>query len=449
MKEISNSSSSHNKSDGGLLENLLDKEIDTVLSDGSVGCLNYKKSWQPCIYGEFIDDKWVKRHFFSSYEESNAEDVEFSFAEKLGIKKNNKLKIIWTAKIHINNEDIIWFSNVTWKFDTMIWNRFVYSAIWRSTENMVANRKVKKNEVKSNFHILQKNCSSDISWIFTEYLSGDIIDIFSQENIITELNNMGTTFVSHLYCGPRSPISSPMRHWADMLPWMIGWLKNFLEKKGVWWWWISKIRFIKSTYGDLTYTITNQEDKEKQNTANIVGDFLDASWSKYYYYGKETKPRTTTWRSENKIAISIVFNNSNYWLYHYARIKNDKNFSLQCYDQRKTDPTSYIQKMSENEWYVRSTVMDMVNLAYTFKLQASGIILTGAVTRYENLHINKNIFSPDQLFDGSCSLRVEVIGKSTHLKDDWRLTKCNFKIIHKEKWEVISGTIKFHTATAL
>ena len=44
MKEISNSSSSHNKSDGGLLENLLDKEIDTVLSDGSVVCLNYKKS---------------------------------------------------------------------------------------------------------------------------------------------------------------------------------------------------------------------------------------------------------------------------------------------------------------------------------------------------------------------------------------------------------------------
>jgi len=43
--------------------------------------------------------------------------------------------------------------------------------------------------------------------------------------------------------------------------------------------------------------------------------------------------------------------------------------------------------------------MDIVNIAYAFKYIAPGGVLAGAVTKYDNLFINKDIFSPDQLFD--------------------------------------------------
>ena len=443
MKKIVKPSNISDKAESTLLEDVLNKDVNVVVPGGSLVCLNYKKSWQPCIYGEYIDDKGIKRNFLASYDESNSEYLEFFFAEKMKIKKNNKLKILWTAQMYVNDGEGIWFSDVTWEFDVMMWNSLIYTAIWRSTEKLWANKKA-KNDICSASSMLQRDCCSTIASMFAEQSPKNTIDIFSQENIITQLNTEGTKFISHLHNGPRSSPIKPSRHWADMLPWMVEWFQKFLEKKWMWWGGISKIRFIKTTYGDLTYTITNDEDKDRQKNAHVVGQFTDDNGQVYYFYAKEIKPSKPVSRSENKIASSIITNNSHERVQTCLKIKKDKKFSLPCYNQMKNNSAANIQKMRKNDGYVRATVMDMVNITYMFKAMAGWW-----VTKYYNLQINKDVFSPEQLFDWSCVLESEILGESCKLEDDLWLTTCNFKIIHKGKEELLHGTVKLYTTTAL
>ncbi len=449
MKAFPDPTLPNNNPEGGLLDTLSNKDIEVILWDGSIVFINYKRPWQPCIYGEFIDDDDKKRRFLASYENPNAEDLEFSFAEKLGIRKSNNFEIIWTANMYIQPDDSIWFGDITWKFDETIWIRLVYSAIGKSTDKMKTH-KVNIENIKTkipNSSMVEESCSSAIYWMLNKHVPKGSIDIFSQENMMTESNDEGTEFNTHLHCGPRNTPSRPTRHWADMLPWMIAGFKNFLEKKWLGWWEIQNIKFAKKTYGDLAYAITDHEDKNRQNESYVTGQFVSDDGVKYYFYGKETEPRYRVGKSENRLAYALMAGNEDGLKGKRLRIQDKKRFSFQFNDMMKNNSEFYIQKMNQNEWYMRATIMDVYNIiSMMMKNTASGVV-KWVVTRYENLHITKDAFSPEQLFDWSCTLESEMLWEPRKLKDGLQLTAYNFKIIHDNKEETLSGTVRFISIT--
>jgi hypothetical protein len=107
-------------------------------------------------------------------------------------------------------------------------------------------------------------------------------------------------------------------------------------------------------------------------------------------------------------------------------------------NQNDYDTSFYIHKMEENEWYMWTTVLDMVNAVYRVKLETPWL-----VAGYENLVTYKDVFSPELLFDWSCILNSHIQWKSFPMWH-WLWYKVSFEIVHANQQRILDGEVTFY-----
>ncbi len=249
-----------------------------------------------------------------------------------------------------------------------------------------------------------------------------------EEDLVQPLNDEGSNFISKLGYSERW---SNFIHWAYMIPWITEWICRFLNKQWLSFNYLKKVRFKKPTKGDIIYTITNEVSEELNESSNVIWEFDDTDWNNYYFYGIEKKRDNRPNECENILSPEIITDGATDRRNNISKKRVGER--LQLHDKRKLNIEPYVSQMEENEGYTLATVLDIINLVYREKCESSGVVIW-----YDNLSINRDKFSPEQLLDWSCIIETQIIGEPRKVKH-WMWYKWTFSIIHKDKWEVISG----------
>lgn len=263
-------------------------------------------------------------------------------------------------------------------------------------------------------------------------------DLFSKGDSIDQVGGNDTDwerFISYLNY---SDWSKWMMHWADMLPWMCRCFSRFLEKQWSSLWDIKNIKFKKKVNWDLIYTIRDHDRVDAGNASSVCGKFNDNNNKEHFFYGTEIKQDREPLVCTNIIPLNVLACSSEESLCKLQNMVNAENIILPLREQDTYNTEPYIQKMEENEWYTRATILDIINISYQLKFNSSWLVIS-----YENLSIDKEKFSPEQLFDWSCEVHSSMLWDSFKLWNKWYWYKCTFGITHHTKGEVVSWIVTF------
>lgn len=264
-------------------------------------------------------------------------------------------------------------------------------------------------------------------------------DFFVQDPIVEEMPEavQGNMFMSYLNYSTWAGRS--FMHGADMLPWLYAWLENFLMKQ-----WrslqsIQKMKFKRITRTDLIYHVSSNKNIPPDADPNVSGKCLDNHGDAYYFYGQDfvgntrerliysnTLPQKLFSFGTDEVSIASTY-----------QIINKDAIQIPLRAQDMEDMYYYIDKMKSNPGYLWSTVLDMMNTVYRLKVQWPGLVMG-----YENLVLYKDIFTPELLFDGSCTLRTHIVWDPVHT-EKWLCYKTQFEIINHEQEKIIDGKVTF------
>ena len=276
--------------------------------------------------------------------------------------------------------------------------------------------------------------ASDIAEVFWHRASRPKEAFFQTHKLTSPVSDTWNVFLNRTYYSEWR--ARRFAHGADMIPAMVEWFSHFLHES-----WsslksIKKIRFKKTTSGDLVYSVCPKKDTSLALWANVLGEFEDMQWVIHHFYAHDTLPEHQPETCINILPkIILGYQNDKYpWDLDHTTKKDLIPLRRSTEDE---NPQPYINKMKENDWLSFAVVADMANLIYVKKLHVWGL-----VSSYENLLINKEIFAAEDLFDGSCTLILELLWEPRKA-DDSLLYKSRFALVHKDKWETISGEMSF------
>ncbi len=272
---------------------------------------------------------------------------------------------------------------------------------------------------------------------FFAMMSSQPEDFFFQRGDLTEPNEDGSRFYSRL--GVAEERSTQYVHGSNAFPWIIEWISGFLEKRGLSFDKLKKIRFKEITKGNVIYTITDERSERMAKEAYILGEFVDTNWKNYYFYWEEERWNRKPLTYFNKIPHELLADWATNWNNMSEQSITSKE-SAELSDLSEFDTDWHAQRLKENEWYVWSIVLDMVSLIYTRKAGKGGLVVW-----YDNLSINKDAFSPEQLFDSSCVIETALTEEPRHVALGTSY-KWTFSLIHKDKWQLISGSFSLFSS---
>lgn len=263
-------------------------------------------------------------------------------------------------------------------------------------------------------------------------------DFFHQNDIVEETDDSinGNKFINYLNYSTRSGRS--FMHGADMLPWIYEWLSNFLQKH-----WsslknVKKIRFKKPTRGDLVYTISSDKVGDQESISNVWWEFVDSNNQITYFYGKDTNYARQRQTCANILPKKLLLFDTSTPIYQVENLLRQNVVKIPLSNQNDYDTSYYIHKMEQNNWYMWTTVLDMVNAIYRLKLETPWL-----VAGYENLVTYGDPISPELLFDWSCTLLSHMEWDPFPMWDGlWY--KVLFEIIHSSEKKILDGCVTFY-----
>lgn len=253
-------------------------------------------------------------------------------------------------------------------------------------------------------------------WDFFEHEPKDIVEYHPEDP---------TRFMNKLHYSMRS---QDFVHWADMLPWLVGWLTNFLEKNNISLDIIKKLRFKERVTGNMEYIVRSDKDMSLEQSSSVFWEFIADSGSTYYFYWKQISHDYGFRVFDNKLPDTLIRGNIKSSSIHSS--KDITKLGEQPEEQRN----KYIEKMNQNMWYARSTILDTINLIFQEKFHTGWLIIW-----YEDLRINKK-FEPDALLDGNCHIAVSISPDIRTMKA-WWWHKVDFSVNHEHKWQIASWVV--------
>lgn len=265
------------------------------------------------------------------------------------------------------------------------------------------------------------------SWPTMYQEESDTRDFFDQkpEDLIDSNKDNPAKFISKLNY---SNWSKYFVHGADMLPWLVAGFKNFLENNNLSLNTIQKIRFKKKVTGNVEYSIFTTKNPSLEQRASVLWEFVADDKSVYYFYGKQVG-------NDNKFRVKtndLFYRLISRWGPLAVKDKTPNKEAITFLKQSEATKSKYITKITENTGYIRSTLLDIVNVVFQSKFDTTWLIIS-----YHDLFINTQKFDPSNLLDGTCTIEVEMSDDYREM-EGWWWHRINFVVSQKDAWEIAS-----------